>query len=398
MLHSVGLLPMHNLEQMSFAYQVYSESKERDELATSGEESEQSTSVKFTSDPKDIDPRSFKRAFCTPIVITFLGVWDTVGSVGAFKRKTLPYIEYNPSVKYFRQALALDENRGNFIPSVWDHSKTIRGQSVLEVWFKGGHVDIGGGADPAEDFIPDDVAPREPIPRLSNIALRWMIRQCHTPGVQILFDPKTMRHYRKHGILAKRELEGDDETFQKAIADLDERDVVQEPFIMQDEWSMTGWGWYILDKLPLPKPSQEATSGSQPTTAWMPNNGAARIVNFLVGGHIRLHASVCTHLQKFATKGGKKGKGYLPAAEWHGWKENEWPTIEGGDMYSIMSPQDRISAPVRDALIMSWKPKPEAKGVVGTVTNAAKTVGSTLKNAASKFGRLFGIGKSSDKS
>ncbi|CAE6479200.1 unnamed protein product [Rhizoctonia solani] len=41
--------------------------------------------------------------FCTPIEIKFLGVWDTVGSVGLARRKTLPFIEYNPGVVHFRQ-------------------------------------------------------------------------------------------------------------------------------------------------------------------------------------------------------------------------------------------------------------------------------------------------------
>ncbi|CEL53216.1 hypothetical protein RSOLAG1IB_06182 [Rhizoctonia solani AG-1 IB] len=106
-------------------------------------------SVDMSARPENVDPKCFKMVFCTPIEIKFLGVWDTVGSVGAFKRKTLPHIEYNASVKHFRQALALDETRGNFIPSVWDHSKTQLeqgGQSAVEVWFKGGHSDVGGGA------------------------------------------------------------------------------------------------------------------------------------------------------------------------------------------------------------------------------------------------------------
>ncbi|ELU36432.1 hypothetical protein AG1IA_09539 [Rhizoctonia solani AG-1 IA] len=84
--------------------------------------------------PDHVDPKNFKMVFGTPVQISFLGVW-----------KSLPWIEYNPSVEVFRQALALDETRGNFIPSVWDHKKNDM-QSAVEVWFKGGHADVGGGA------------------------------------------------------------------------------------------------------------------------------------------------------------------------------------------------------------------------------------------------------------
>ncbi|CAE6480640.1 unnamed protein product [Rhizoctonia solani] len=363
MLYSVGLLPRHNLEQVSFAYQVYAESK------FTGEEPGSSGPVEFTASPKDIHPGAFKRAFCIPITITFLGVWDTVGSLGALRRKTLPYIEHNPGVQ---QALALDENRGNFIPSVWDHSKNIRGQNTLEVWFKGGHCDVGGGAEPAEPYIRDgDVTPTRQK-RLSNIPLRWMVRQCFTPGIHILFDPKAMRRYRNYEILEKRQPGGSTTAHLKASADLDEQDVTEAPFIAQDKWSSTGWGWWILDKIPVPKMSQINAPGTQPGTDWMPNNGAARTINNPVDtDHIRLHSSVYTHLKKYPNEGGKGGKGYVPAAIWHNWKENKWPLIDEGDMPSTMSLKDGHSGPVREALVMSWKvakAKPE-QGWTGKLTS-----------------------------
>jgi len=47
----------------------------------------------------------------------------------------------------------------------------------LEVWFMGGHADIGGGA-----------VPNETRHMLSRIPLRWMIRQCFECDTGILFD------------------------------------------------------------------------------------------------------------------------------------------------------------------------------------------------------------------
>ncbi|CAE6419399.1 unnamed protein product, partial [Rhizoctonia solani] len=227
--------------------------------------------VKESARPENVDPERFKIAFCIPIQIKFLGVWDTVGSVGALKRKTLPWIEYNPSVQYFRQALALDETRGNFIPSVWDHSRTKKDldQSSLEVWFKGGHADIGGGAEPSPVLVKDG----RPVDGknlglersrlLSNITLRWMVDQClKSPSVRILFDPDSMRRYRRAKILEERAPGLSDEQIQERIADLDDFDVIQEPWIALEKSSF----WWFLECLPVPKLSQVDRIRSQPKT------------------------------------------------------------------------------------------------------------------------------------
>ncbi|CAE6526394.1 unnamed protein product [Rhizoctonia solani] len=380
MLHSVGLLPRHNLEQVPFAYQVYAESDKSstsDNNKSTNETPNLSTGdtsnlkAKYKTSPKDIHPDAFKRAFCIPITITFLGVWDTVGSVGALTRKTLPHIEYNPSVIYFRQALALDENRGNFIPSLWDHTQTNDNQDALEVWFKGGHCDVGGGSGSPEDFIPDDAPAQEKPARLSDISLRWMIRQCLVPGVLILFDPKAMRRYRKHRILEVREPGASEEAVQKASDILDMHDIEREPSLMYEK----SWGWWLLDwaPIPLPKLSQLTKTNSRPDTVYWPNCGAARIIynptlkDSTTKAPIHLHASVYAHLKHLADeeakrgKGGKVetvGKGYKPSAEWYGWG-NQWPIVEEGvDIPSVMSSEpNSASASVRAALKMR-NPKP----------------------------------------
>ncbi|CAE6420100.1 unnamed protein product [Rhizoctonia solani] len=276
MLHSVGLLPKHNLEQASFAYEVYANSKEMDGKEPDIVEEFNRVTVKFgcsttlDSSPVDTDPRAFMRAFCTPVVITLLGVWDTVGSVGTLTRKTLPWIEYNPSVKHFRQALALDENRGNFIPSLWNHDRTDRKtQTAVEVWFKGGHADIGGGAKPPGTIwdisclqAPDSRSVQaeknfkfpQP-PRLSHITLRWMVRQClQIPDAQLLFDTTVMRIYRDSRILEGWNTEG-----VLDFAQLDNDDITPSPFLASDQTGLNGWGWWLLDKFPVPKLSQEKT-------------------------------------------------------------------------------------------------------------------------------------------
>ncbi|KAH7337378.1 hypothetical protein B0J17DRAFT_718148 [Rhizoctonia solani] len=356
-------------EQVPFAYQIYERSTEVElpELEKTpgpringpgaidvyaGFEDEKQ-SVKESARPENVDPERFKVAFCIPIQIAFLGVWDTVGSVGALQRKILPWIEYNPSVQYFRQALALDETRGNFIPSVWDHSrtKTDLEQSALEVWFKGGHADVGGGAEPtpAVDEHGQRVVDKNGQPErsrlLSNIPLRWMVDQClKSSGVRILFDPDSMRRYRNVKILEQRRPGLTDDEIQELIAELDNFDVVQQPWIALEKSLF----WWFLDCLPVPKLSQVDSIRSNPKTVRSPNMGGARFVNRQESTDpIRLHASVYSHIKSNPT--------YIPAAEWYNWPEDEWPDIEGGTMSSMLVVDDEETEDVRKRLRMGWR-------------------------------------------
>jgi hypothetical protein len=172
-----------------------------------------------------------------------------------------------------RQALALDENRGNFIPSVWDHSRTDPNyQNAVEVWFKGGHSDIGGGAHETEAFRGDayssafldgDKFPRKPL--LSNITLRWMVRQCFELETGILFDTDAMRRYRDERVLELRLVGNDLQKQRQALVDkLDAYDITPEPWLALEK----AHGWGLLEYLPVPKINQLGDQRSQPTTVW----------------------------------------------------------------------------------------------------------------------------------
>jgi len=97
MIHKVGLLPADNFQQVKFAYKMYSRV---DQVGW-----EQST--------------AFKEAFCRDVTIDFLGVWDTVDSVGLIPKR-LPFTASNTIVRTFRHAIALDERRGKFRPNLWN--------------------------------------------------------------------------------------------------------------------------------------------------------------------------------------------------------------------------------------------------------------------------------------
>ena len=96
------------------------------------------------------------------IPVHFLGVWDTVKSIGLMRRKaTLLDTDWLPNMINGRHAVAIDEKRSQYQPELW-HSDTdsdhkVRKeerksnlqiclhQDVKTLWFPGVHADVGGG-------------------------------------------------------------------------------------------------------------------------------------------------------------------------------------------------------------------------------------------------------------
>jgi uncharacterized protein (DUF2235 family) len=110
--------------------------------------------------------------------IRFLGVWDTVGSLGipgrlrgltAGKYK-FHDVELSSWVIGAYQALAVDEHRQPFEPAIWQ-TKPVDGQEVEQAWFPGAHSDVGGGYQQAG---------------LSDQAFLWMVERAQRHG--LVFD------------------------------------------------------------------------------------------------------------------------------------------------------------------------------------------------------------------
>jgi len=97
----------------------------------------------------------FRDTFSWPNVqIKFLGVWDTVGSLGIPVHGILFSSDYyrwhdtelSKIVKNAYHALALDEYRHCYTPTMWYKNKPVaEGQKVEQRWFPGAHADVGGG-------------------------------------------------------------------------------------------------------------------------------------------------------------------------------------------------------------------------------------------------------------
>ena len=122
------------------------------------------TNIYNDKDNKQI-AKGFKRNFSRPCRPHFIGVWDTVASVGLvppFRRK-FSNNRLNPEVANACQALSIDEKRWHFQPSVWEENNLPEGQTIKQVWFPGCHADIGG----------QDLKSRG----ISDIPLLWMLEQ-----------------------------------------------------------------------------------------------------------------------------------------------------------------------------------------------------------------------------
>ncbi|KAG6830582.1 hypothetical protein H0H92_016033 [Tricholoma furcatifolium] len=210
LLYKCGLLPRDNEQQIPFAYKLYKREDRAGHVLAAG----------------------FKQTFCQDVKIEFVGVWDTVASVGVITARTLPFTNSNRAIKTFRHALSLDERRAKFLPNFYHRpspaakppveeeplppsgslrslKKFFKGNDtvgrmfkksiqllledpepeddvtpktdVREVWFSGTHGDVGGGC----------VADTEPR-SLANISLRWMVRQVQQSNCGIQFDDKAL--------------------------------------------------------------------------------------------------------------------------------------------------------------------------------------------------------------
>jgi uncharacterized protein (DUF2235 family) len=127
--------------------------------------------------------------YSTIVPIKFIGVWDTVGALGIpfgdipiISRKNYQFLDTDLRInnKYAYQALAIDENRKAFEPTLW--TRTIAKDShpedippprtlkdVEQRWFIGAHSNIGGGYN-------SDL--------LAQIPLKWIMSKAISHGLK----------------------------------------------------------------------------------------------------------------------------------------------------------------------------------------------------------------------
>jgi uncharacterized protein (DUF2235 family) len=134
------------------------------------------------------------------VKIRFIGVYDTVGALGvplaAAATVNEPIVGFHDTtlgdtVEHAVQALAVDERRGPYIPTLWTqaaNAAALAGQSVLQVWFPGVHSDVGGGyGDKGIGNITWDFMMRQ-------AASRGLVIDPNQPTPPLTLDPLPAQH------------------------------------------------------------------------------------------------------------------------------------------------------------------------------------------------------------
>lgn len=132
--------------------------------------------------------KGFRDTFSRVVPIHFMGVWDTVSSVGGlYDPVKLLFDGQNPIVRRARHAVSVDERRCFFqanllgkplsppdtpvlmkkYPNPVDHT-----QNIVQAWFSGVHSDVGGSYDQSECAPAMD-------------ALKWMLEEAAADGLLI---------------------------------------------------------------------------------------------------------------------------------------------------------------------------------------------------------------------
>jgi uncharacterized protein (DUF2235 family) len=130
--------------------------------------------------------------YCQAFDIKVVAVWDTVGSLGipwfsieGYSRKTLGFLHTGLRVHLLNayHALAIDEHRADFAPTLWTVRKPKDAKAVVAAprslesteqrWFVGAHANVGGGC--ASDL-------------LAQLPLRWIMKKASLHGLAFRND------------------------------------------------------------------------------------------------------------------------------------------------------------------------------------------------------------------
>jgi uncharacterized protein (DUF2235 family) len=176
-----GVLRRDHVDKAQVALDLY----RRRDIAADSPETSRFRSAHAIAWPKLAAP------FSTPPVdlrIRYLGIWDTVGALGI--PRVLPIsIALNEryqfhdtalsrSVEFARHAVAIDERRAAFAPTLWSNVDRFNTPGapprVAQAWFPGDHGGVGGGDDSRG---------------LSNCALMWVVEGAEHAGLAFAHEP-----------------------------------------------------------------------------------------------------------------------------------------------------------------------------------------------------------------
>lgn len=192
-----GLLEKRDMDLFPFLFDIYRSREHRKALSV-GTKHAIEGAIKALFPPEKIGGNfdRLRDAILAnrPTPIFFIGVWDTVGAMGiplgwarwiGKSKYDFHDTELSEKIRYAYHALAIDERRKSFIPTLWTRPKGrgqqqgVTNQTLEQVWFAGAHSNVGGGYDDAG---------------LSDIAFTWMVdkamaaRWTDDKGLPLAFD------------------------------------------------------------------------------------------------------------------------------------------------------------------------------------------------------------------
>ncbi|KAF2260187.1 hypothetical protein CC78DRAFT_37266 [Lojkania enalia] len=146
----------------------------------------------------EIDPHDTLELSEKSRKVKVVGVWDTVGSLGIpdvawfnfsswRSRYGFHNVKLTENIEHAFHALALDERRGPFRPTLWYIPYELKEQlakdkkqipELKQVWFPGVHINSGGGNDDTIGEMKGD------LEHLSTATFCWML-QCIAPYLTI---------------------------------------------------------------------------------------------------------------------------------------------------------------------------------------------------------------------
>jgi len=162
LIHNCGILRAECIDQVDAAYAFYRDRTNQ-------------------THPSTIAARIFRDMYShADSSVHLIGVWDTVGALGVstdlpgWKELSKVFTGWeqlwgfhdtrlSPRVRFACQALAIDEERPAYEPTLWTADPGARSDQVLEqVWFAGVHSEVGGGT--ADSALSDsDWPPAPPV-------------------------------------------------------------------------------------------------------------------------------------------------------------------------------------------------------------------------------------------
>jgi hypothetical protein len=163
LIRNSGLLRIHHADREAEAYALY---RDRDPAKHPNADAARDFRARYSYDPLEI---------------TCIGVWDTVGALGlpveffhidVHDRFRFHDVTLSSRVRNAFHALAIDERRKPFAPTLWEQPVEDMQRNWLEqAWFSGVHSNVGGG-------YPDSA--------LSDVTLHWMIDRVQSRcGLQV---------------------------------------------------------------------------------------------------------------------------------------------------------------------------------------------------------------------